>query len=86
MVQATKENFRISGLQLGIQIPGWPILRSAPGQQLSFARANLGDIQIENGLIFFQIEPAPAVFLEKGQCDWWICIQPGSFSTGKITT
>jgi hypothetical protein len=46
------------------------MLRSAPGQQLSFASATLGDIQLRDGIIFFQIEPAPALLLERGQFDW----------------
>jgi len=70
LLQASKENFEVSGVQLGIEMPGLPVLRSAPGQQLRFAKAILGDMQIENGVIFFQIEPAPAVLLEKGQFDW----------------
>ena len=70
MVQASKEKFQINGLNLSLAIPGLPVLRSAPGQELRFASANLGDIQINNGHIFFQIEPAPAVLLEKGQFDW----------------
>jgi hypothetical protein len=69
-VQASKEKFKVSGLQLGLEIPGLPVLRSAPGQELRFASANLGDIQIYNGSILFQIEPAPAVLLEKGQFNW----------------
>jgi hypothetical protein len=69
-VQAAKEDFNISGLRLGLEIPGLPVLRSAPGQELSFTSAQLGDIRIENGRIHFQIEPAPAVLLEKGQFDW----------------
>ena len=70
MVQATKENFKISGLQLGLEMPSLPVLRSAPGQILSFAKAQLGEIQIQDGRIFFQIESAPAVLIEKGQFDW----------------
>jgi hypothetical protein len=70
MVQASKEKFLIDGLHLDLEIPGLPVLRSAPGQEIRFASATLGDIQIKNGHIFFQIEPAPAVLLEKGHFDW----------------
>lgn len=70
LLQASKENFKVSGIQLGLEMPGIPVLRSAPGQQLRFANAILGDIQIHNGLISFQLESAPAVLLEKGQFDW----------------
>jgi hypothetical protein len=69
-VQAARGDFKINGLRLGLEIPGLPVLRSAPGQQISFTSAQLGDIRIENGRLDFQIEPAPAILLEKGQFDW----------------
>jgi len=70
LLQASKEKFEVSGIQLRLEMPGLPALRSAPGQQLRFASANLGDIQLKEGIILFQIEPAPALLLEKGQFDW----------------
>jgi hypothetical protein len=60
----------IEGIQLNLMFPELPKLRSAPGQQLRFAKASAGGLTIENGTVAFQIEPPRTLLLEKGQFGW----------------
>ena len=45
-------------------------VRSAPGQKLQFDRASLGDINIDNGEIHYQIESAQSFLIEKSHFMW----------------
>jgi hypothetical protein len=60
----------IEGIQLNLMFPELPKMRSAPGQQLRFAKASAGGLTIENGTVAFQIEPPRTLFIEKGQFSW----------------
>ena len=60
----------MEGIQLGFSIPDLPRVRSAPQQRLRFDRAAIGDLEIKNGKIEFQIESAKSVLVEKSQFKW----------------
>lgn len=65
-----KNNITVEGIQMALLIPDLPKMRSAPGQQLKFARASFGDMNIENGEINFQIESPRSVLVEKSHFNW----------------
>ena len=60
----------IEGIQLDFSIPDLPNIRSAPQQRLRFERAALGDLEINDGKVEFQIESPQSVLIEKSQFKW----------------
>ena len=60
----------VEGIQMTLLIPDLPKMRSTPGQKLKFARASIGDMNIENGDIDFQIESAQSFLIEKSHFNW----------------
>ena len=60
----------IEGIQMDLFIPDLVKMHSAPGQQLKFARASFGEMNIENGEINFQIESTRSVLIEKSHFSW----------------
>ncbi len=69
-LQHRKNNLTIEGIQMALLIPDLLKMHSAPGQKLQFSRASLGDMNIENGEIDFQIESARSLLIEKSHFIW----------------
>ncbi len=65
-----KNKIMVEGIQLTLLIPDLPKMRSAPGQKLKFTRASIGDMNLENGDIDFQIESAQSFLIEKSHFNW----------------
>ncbi len=60
----------VAGIQTELLIQDLANVRSAPGQKLKFSRASLGDMNIDNGEIDFQIESAQSFLIEKSHFIW----------------
>jgi hypothetical protein len=60
----------IDGIQATLSLPDLPNVRSAPQQTLTFKSASLGDIEVNNGSIDFQIESPQSFFIEKSRFKW----------------
>jgi hypothetical protein len=60
----------VEGIQTEVLIQDLVKVRSAPGQKLKFARASLGEMNIDNGEIDFQIESARSFLIEKSHFIW----------------
>ena len=65
-----KNKLAFEGIRMSIDFPELPKIRSAPGQQVHFAKISLGDIVVENGKIDFQIESIRSFLIEKMQFTW----------------
>jgi len=65
-----KNKIAVEGIQMALLIPDLFKMHSAPGQKLKFARSSIGDMNIENGEIDFQIESARSVLIEKSHFIW----------------
>jgi hypothetical protein len=65
-----KNKIAIEAIEMDLFIPDLVKMRSAPGQKLKFARASLGEMNIENGKIDFQIESTQSVLVEKSHFIW----------------
>jgi len=65
-----KNKIAVSGIQTELLIQDMAKVRSAPGQKLKFARASLGDMNIDDGEIDFQIESAQSFLIEKSHFVW----------------
>jgi len=61
---------RAAGIEADLQLVDLPTLRSAPGQVLRLAGAELGNIRIGEGAVVFQVEAPHQVLLEKGSFAW----------------
>lgn len=61
---------RADGVQMDLHLVDLTTLRSAPGQVLRFARADLGSIRLSDGSVAFQVEAAHQALLEKGSFAW----------------
>ena len=67
---ATARQIRADGVQVDLHLIDLPTLRSAPGQVLRFAEADLGSIRLSDGTVAFQVEAAHQALLEKGSFAW----------------
>ncbi len=76
-VAMAQNKLAIEGINLSFSMPALPEVRSAPGQQLQFAKLSLGDLTAENGTIDFQIESLRSLLIEKAHFGW---------SGGKVDT
>jgi hypothetical protein len=65
-----KNNLALEGIQVSLNLPELPKIRSAPAQQLQFARISLGDFVAQKGRIDFQIESARSFLIEKMHFLW----------------
>jgi hypothetical protein len=70
ILQHRKNKMAVTGIQTELLIQDLVNVRSAPGQKLQFARASLGDLNIENGEIHYQIESAQSFLIEKSHFRW----------------
>ena len=60
----------LEGIAMSLNFPELPKIRSAPGQQIDFARIYLGEFVAHKGHIQFQIESTGSVLIEKMQFLW----------------
>lgn len=60
----------VEGLALDLLLPDLPDIRSAPAQELRFARAGLGDLELGPGSVLFQVESTDSLLIEKGGFSW----------------
>ena len=65
-----KSKMVVAGIQTELLMQDLAKVRSAPGQKLKFSRASLGDMNIDNGEIDFQIESAQSFLIEKSHFMW----------------
>lgn len=65
-----KNKITVVGIETELLIQDMAKVRSAPGQKLKFARASLGDMNIDDGEIDFQIESAQSFLIEKSHFMW----------------
>jgi hypothetical protein len=65
-----ENNLALEGIQMFLNFPELPKIRSAPGQQIDFARISLGEFSAKRGRIEFQIESARSVLIEKMHFVW----------------
>jgi hypothetical protein len=69
-ISLDKNMLALEGVHMSLDLPELPNIRSAPGQQLNFAKISLGDIIAENGKVDFQIESARSMLIEKIHFKW----------------
>ncbi len=65
-----KNKISVEGIQMSLWITDLAKMRSAPGQKLKFTRASIGEMEIENGAIDFQIESTRSLLVEKSHFNW----------------
>ncbi|MBW2433140.1 MAG: YdbH domain-containing protein [Deltaproteobacteria bacterium] len=65
-----KNKIAVTGIQTELLIQDLAKFRSAPGQKLKFDRASLGEMNIDNAEIDFQIESAQSFLIEKSHFMW----------------
>jgi hypothetical protein len=65
-----REKMRIDGIQATLNLPELPDLRSAPAQPIRFDRAVMGDFELKNGSIDFQLESFRSLLIEKSRFRW----------------
>jgi hypothetical protein len=65
-----KNKIAVEGIQTEVLIQDLAKVRSAPGQKLKFTRASIGEMNIDNGEIDFQIESARSFLIEKSHFIW----------------
>jgi hypothetical protein len=65
-----EKNLELEGIQVALNFPELPKIRSAPGQHIDFARISLGEFFAHQGRIDFQIESARSVLIEKMHFLW----------------
>lgn len=65
-----EKGIRMENMRLDLCFPEFPVVRSASDQRLAVERMTLGEIQLENVDIRFQIEPETVVLVERGRFGW----------------
>jgi hypothetical protein len=65
-----QNNLALEGIAMSLNFPELPKIRSAPGQQIDFAKISLGEFVAHKGRIQFQIESARSVLIEKMHFLW----------------
>jgi hypothetical protein len=69
-VAVAETKLAIEGINMSLTVPALPEVRSAPGQQLRFAKLSLGDLAVQNGTIDFQVESMQSVLIERVHFAW----------------
>jgi hypothetical protein len=64
------QKIAIEGIQTALSLPELPKLRSAPGQQIFFDKAEIGGVELNQGKIEFQMESPQSLFIEKSRFKW----------------
>ncbi len=65
-----EQDVSVAGIQADLYFPDLLQFKSAANQNFSFKSARLGNINIENGLVNFQIESLDSIFIEKSRFNW----------------
>ena len=65
-----ENNLELEGINMSLNFPELPNIRSAPGQQIDFARISLGEFAAQKGRVEFQIESAQSILIEKIHFLW----------------
>jgi hypothetical protein len=60
----------LSGIRLFFESPDLLNFRSAPAQMFAFDTLSTGGIEIENGVVTFQLEPRGVILVERMKFDW----------------
>ncbi len=84
VIQKEKE-FAVEGINVDLFLPNLFKMRSAPRQRLSFEKASLGELSMNDGNIEFQIESTESFFIEKSSfywCDGYVNTQAFRISPG----
>jgi len=69
-IELKEKGLILEGVDVQMNIPDLPDLRSSPGQVFSFKKAALGNLKFNNGKIKFQIESAQSFLIETGEFGW----------------
>lgn len=72
---------KLSGIDIGIAFPRFPLLQSHQGQLCTINSLDFGKIKLSDARIHFRIEDEQSIFLEKIQASW--CggkVETGSFA------
>jgi hypothetical protein len=69
-VAVAETKLAIEGINMSLAVPALPEVRSAPDQQLRFAKLSLGDLAVQNGTIDFQVESMQSVLIERVHFAW----------------
>jgi hypothetical protein len=69
-VRLKEKKIAIEGIQLSLLVPDLPQIRSAPNQLLRFKTAYLGEINVSDGKIEYQIESPRSFFIERSSFRW----------------
>ena len=69
-VHSDERNLAIDGIELSLFLPDLLNLHSAPEQQLSFRRVELGGLNAADGRIDFEIESPDSLFIETARVKW----------------
>ncbi|NNG00112.1 MAG: hypothetical protein HKM93_12080 [Desulfobacteraceae bacterium] len=64
------QDITVDGLRVNLCMPEIPVVRSAPQQQLSFDNIKVGELQILDGTIDYQVEALESILVEKGKIKW----------------
>ena len=65
-----ENDLEVEGLNMALNFPELPKIRSAPGQQINFTRISLGEFAVQEGRIEFQIESIKSILIEKMRFLW----------------
>jgi hypothetical protein len=65
-----QNNLALEGIAMSLNFPELPNIRSAPGQQIDFARISLGEFAAQKGRVEFQIESTQSILIEKMHFLW----------------
>jgi len=60
----------IQGVAVSLTVPDLLKMRSLPAQRLTFKKASLGELNVSNGEIVFQLESPAALFIENSRVSW----------------
>ena len=65
-----EKEYSIKNIDVSMNLPALPDLRTAPAQTLHFAEASIGNLAFNNGKLVWQLESSDSVFLEEGVVEW----------------
>jgi hypothetical protein len=85
-VQSDDLDLNVSGIRGRLVFPDLPALRSAPDQALSFDRARIGEVVLDDARAAVQMESPGSLFLEQARFSWCggrVFVQPLRVVPGK---
>jgi len=69
-IELKEKGLILEGVDVLVNMPDLPKMQSGPGQVLSFKKATLGNLKLNDGTIKFQIESAQSFLIETGEFGW----------------